>query len=103
VNDQIGRPTNGQHLKHFVQEQLAAAFELAPAALFEPDLTLASIIAASPRLVNSVDFMECCARVANALRKICGNHITLPATTLNTPISVVVDSFLAQASGGKAS
>jgi hypothetical protein len=46
--------------------------------------------------VNSVDFMEACARVANSYRKTHYVSVRLPATSLNTRVSVIVDSFVAQ-------
>jgi hypothetical protein len=84
-------------LEGVIKGRLAAAFELPEAAVFEPGLTMGAVIAASPRLVNSVDFMEACAKVANSLKKEYGSAVRLPATNLDTPISVVVDSFTTQA------
>lgn len=98
MNNDIASPDGTGTLKSTIQSQLAAVFELTEAALFGPDLTLAEIVAASPRLVNSVDFMEGCAKVANSFRKTHGISIRLPATSLDTPISVIVDSFMTQAS-----
>jgi hypothetical protein len=84
-------------LKETFQRQLAAAFELSEETVFGPDLTLAEVVSASPRFVNSVDFMEACAKVANNYRKTHGVSVRLPATALDTPMSVIVDSFVAQA------
>lgn len=85
-------------LTNTVRAQLAATFSLSEAELFERDLNLAEIIAAVPALVNSVDFMECCAKVANGLRKQYGVAVKVPATSLDTRISVIVDSFVSQIS-----
>jgi len=84
-------------LKETFRRQLAAAFELSAETVFGPDLTLAEVVSASPRFVNSVDFMEACAKVANGFRKTHGVSIRLPATALDTRMSVIVDSFAAQA------
>jgi hypothetical protein len=97
------RPTSQVHtLKASIQAQLATAFKLTESAVFAPDLTVAEIVAASPGLVNSVDFMECCAKVANGFRQSHGVQVRLPATSLDTPISVIVESFVQQASSAVA-
>lgn len=83
---------------NMVRSQLAAAFALSETELFERDMSLAEIIEAAPGLINSVDFMECCARVANGLRKQYGVPVKVPATSLDTRISVIVDSFASQIS-----
>ncbi len=96
--DNVAPPEHdGAGLEDAIRARLAAAFELSEDAVFAPDLSMGAIIAASPRLVNSVDFMEACAKVANALKKERGTAVRLPATTLDTPISAVVDSFATQA------
>lgn len=96
--DNVAPPEHdGAGLEDAIRAQLATAFELPQAAVFDPDLTMGAIIAASPRLINSVDFMEACAKVANVLKKEHGRTVRLPATTLDTPISVVVESFTTQA------
>ncbi len=90
----------GTDLAGAIRTQLAAAFELPQAQVFPPDLTMGAVIAASPRLVNSVDFMEACAKVANSFKKRYGVAVRLPATTLDTPVSEIVDSFAQQAGAG---
>jgi hypothetical protein len=79
-----------------VRHELAAAFSLPEQQLFGKDMTLNEIISACPSLINSVDFMECCARVANGLRKSYGVAVRVPATSGDTPISTILASFLTQ-------
>lgn len=99
MHDNLPVPAHDVHaLRAALRQQLAAAFELPEAAVFGPDLTLAAIVAASSRLVNSVDFMEACARVANGYRKTHGVSVRLPATSLDTRVSVILDSFVSQIS-----
>jgi hypothetical protein len=81
---------------NIVRHELAAAFGLSEQELFDADMTLGEIIAACPALINSVDFMECCARVANGLRKSYGVAVRVPATSHDTPISTIATSFVSQ-------
>jgi hypothetical protein len=83
-------------LKTLMQTQLAAAFELSEADLFGPDLTIAEIIATSAKCINSLDFMEACAKVINHIRKTLGATMRLPATSHDTRISAIIDSFVTQ-------
>ena len=96
MNTNTTAPVDLASLASAVREQLAASFALSQADLFGPDLSLAEIVAAAPKLINSVDFMECCARVANGLRASRGVKVRVPATSLDTRISVIVDSFVSQ-------
>lgn len=96
LDNPAGSAAGADTPKDIVQRQLAAAFELPEADAFSADPTLAEIISASPRFVNSVDFMEACAKVANGFRKSHGASIRLPATSLDARISVIVDSFAEQ-------
>jgi hypothetical protein len=98
-DDQTARPQRADEVKDLVQSILAEAFALPEAAVFGPDLTLAAILTASPRLANSVDLMEAFAKAANALRKQHGTVIRLRAFGLDTPISVVTESMVSQAKG----
>lgn len=97
--DNVAQPgADAGALKNAIQQQLSTAFELSHAAVFGSDLALAEVISASPRMVNSVDFMEACAKVANGFRKSHGVSIRLPAFSLDMRMSAIVDSFFAQVS-----
>jgi len=101
-DDTVVRLPEGDDVKALIQSILAEAFALPETAVFAPDLTLAAILAASPRLTNSVDLMEAFAKAANALRKRYGTAVRLRAFSLDTPISVVTQSMTAQAKGALA-
>jgi hypothetical protein len=58
------------------------------------DVTLADVMAMSTRMTNSIDLMESFARTANGLRKDYGVRVRLPALPLDTPIPVVLKTFL---------
>jgi hypothetical protein len=101
-DDHVVCTQDADDTRGFVRNALAAAFAMPEAAVFGPDLTLAAVLAASPRLSNSVDLMEAFAKAANALRKRSGAVIRLPAFSLDTPVSAVIDSILAQAQAAPA-
>lgn len=83
-------------MESYIREKFAAAVGLDEKDIFEPNLTLAQIIARSKRLNNSVDLMEAFARMANSLKKDHGHRVRLPAFTLDTPISTVLEAFMQQ-------
>ena len=58
------------------------------------DLTLSEIVDRSEALVNSVDLMECFAKIANGVRREFGIRVRLPAFPMETKVSVVIGSFL---------
>lgn len=101
-DDPMRRLQDADDLKRLVRSILADAFALPEATIFGPDLTLAAILAASPRLTNSVDLMEAFAKAVNALRKRHGTTIRLRAFSLDTPISVVTESIVSQAQSATA-
>jgi hypothetical protein len=84
-------------LRQLIALKIAEAVALAPEAIFPPDLTLTGILSASERLHNSVDLMEALAKAVNAARRELGVKLRLQAFTMDTPISRVVESFIAQA------
>ncbi|HEV2345912.1 MAG TPA: hypothetical protein VGS97_17570 [Actinocrinis sp.] len=57
-------------------------------------VTLADVMAMSTKMTNSIDLMESFARTANGLRKDYGVRVRLPALPLDTPIPVVLKTFL---------
>jgi hypothetical protein len=67
---------------------------LSPDELFGQDLSLAQVIARSEKMSNSVDLMEAFAKSSNAVRKQYGIRVRLPALSLETPISRVVELFV---------
>jgi len=68
--------------------------------LFGSNLTLAEVIARSDRMHNSVDLMEAFAKSSNALRKQYAVRVRLPALSLDTPISQVVELFVRECQPG---
>lgn len=84
-------------LSQFICDKFSGHVAIAPDALFGEDLSLAEIIKRSPKMTNSVDLMEAFARTANALRKERGVRVRLPTLALDTPISRVLEIFLAEA------
>lgn len=84
-------------LRQLIASKIAEAVALAPEAIYPPDLTLTGILSASERLHNSVDLMEALAKAVNAARRELGVKLRLQAFTMDTPISRVVESFIAQA------
>ncbi len=83
-------------VRSFVSRRFAESVELPEAEVLSPEATLATVIARSSKLTNSLDLMEAFARTANALRKEHGVRVTLPAFPLDTPTSTVLDAFVAQ-------
>jgi hypothetical protein len=74
---------------------------LRPEDLFGQDLSLAEVISRSERIHNSVDLMEAFAKSSNALRKQYGVRVRLPALSLDTSISRVVELFVQECQQGK--
>ena len=91
---------NAPDLKRFVLDFFAKQVGLEPAQLDQADLTLSSLIAASPHLTNSIDLMEAFAKTANALRRERGLRVKLPAFSLETPVPEVLSAFLDKALEG---
>ncbi|QKQ73324.1 hypothetical protein [Nostoc sp. TCL240-02] len=84
-------------MKDYICEIFAQNVGLSIAEIFENDLTLSAIIARSDLLHNSIDLMEVFAKTANMLKKQYGVQIRLPAFSLDTPISDVLEAFLNEA------
>jgi hypothetical protein len=91
-----------EELKDFICRKFSENVGLAPEELFGKDLSLAEIIARSERMNNSVDLMEAFAKSANALRKQYGVRVRLPALSLETPISQVLELFVQECQQGRA-
>ena len=70
---------------------------LSASEIVDNDLTLSEIIASSDELHNSIDLMEGFAKTANVLKKQYGVQVRLPAFSLDTPISNVLEVFLDEA------
>lgn len=70
---------------------------LSTSEIFDNDLTLSEIVSRSDELHNSIDLMEMFAKTANVLKKQYGVEVRLPAFSLDTPISKVLEVFLAEA------
>jgi hypothetical protein len=88
---------NSADLSAFICSKFSQHVGLSEVELFGEDLSLAAIIHRSERLANSVDLMEAFARTANGLRKEHGVRVRLPTLALDTPISTVLQVFLAEA------
>lgn len=90
-----------EELKVYISRKFCENVGLTLEEVFGPDLTLAAIVSRSSRLQNSVDLMESFARTSNALRKEHGVRVRLPALSLDTHISQVVELFLNECRTGK--
>jgi hypothetical protein len=90
-------------VRTYIMEKFSEVVGLQATEVFGKDLPLASIITLSGKMTNSVDLMEAFARTANALRKEHGVHVRLPAMSLDTPISKVLETFLAEYQKAKGS
>ncbi|MFL5344620.1 MAG: hypothetical protein ACJ8AT_07495 [Hyalangium sp.] len=91
-----------EDLKDFVCRKFSENVGLRPEDLFGQDLSLAEVIARSERIHNSVDLMEAFAKSSNALRKQYGVRVRLPALSLDTSISRVVELFVQECQQGRA-
>ncbi|BCJ72027.1 hypothetical protein CS0771_15710 [Catellatospora sp. IY07-71] len=80
-------------VQSYLREKFAEHAGLPEDQLFGDDVTLATVIARSPRMTNSIDLMEAFARTANALRKEYGARVRLPAMPLDTPTTTVLRVF----------
>lgn len=89
--------SKGDAIRSFICDKFADAIGLPASAFLERDLSLAAIISRSDKLTNSVDLMEAFARTTNAVKQRYGFRIRLSAFPLDTPISTVVDAFVAEA------
>lgn len=81
-------------MKQYLCQTFAANAGLPDSVIFADDLTLAEIVSRSERMHNSVDLVEAFARTANAIERDHGMRVRLPAFSLETPISTVLDSIL---------
>jgi hypothetical protein len=81
-----------------IRQQIQAVFAdsvgLPPHELYDAPLSLADVVARSPRLANSVDLMEAFARVAHAVRRDHGIRVRLPAYPLDISLEKVLDTFM---------
>jgi len=89
--------SKADEIRSYVCEKFADTIGLTAGEFIDPDLSLAEIISRSDKLTNSVDLMEAFARTANAVKKQYGLRIRLAAFALDTPISTVVNAFVAEA------
>lgn len=83
-----------EELKVYISRKFCENVGLTLEEVFGPDLTLGAIVTRSSRLNNSVDLMEAFARTSNALRKDHGVRARLPALSLETHISEVMELFV---------
>jgi len=84
-------------METYIRGKFAEHVGLSETELFGEDLTLAALITRSARMTNSVDLMEAFARTSNGLRKDFGLRVRLPALSLDTPTSRVLEVFLQEA------
>jgi hypothetical protein len=89
--------SKADEIRTFVCERFAHNIGLSTSAFIDPDLSLSAIISRSERLTNSVDLMEAFAKTANAVKKQYGFRVRLAAFALDTPISTVIEAFVAEA------
>jgi len=88
-------------LKDFICQKFCENVGLTADELFGQDLSLAEVISRSEKMHNSVDLMEAFAKSSNALRKQYGVRVRLPALSLETPISRVVELFIQECQQGR--
>jgi hypothetical protein len=86
-------------IRGFISESFASEVGLSVAEVVAGDLTLSEVLRRSPKLVNSVDLMECFARTSNAVRKDFGLRVRLPAYPVNTTLGTIMEEFVKQAAG----
>jgi hypothetical protein len=80
----------------YVRKKFAEFTGLDERQLFAVDATLATVLAQSPKMTNSIDLMESFARTSNAIRKEFGVRVQLPTVPLDTSTSDVLRIFLAE-------
>ena len=104
VADSVGRKPMAEFddLKDFVCRKFSENVGLKPEVLFGQDLSLGEVISRSEHMKNSVDLMEAFAKSSNALRKQYGVRVRLPALSLETRISRVVELFVEECKQGRA-
>lgn len=83
-------------MQDYIRDLFAQNVGLPSAEIFDNDLTLSAIIARSDNLQNSIDLMEVFAKTVNTLKKQYGVQVRLPAFSLDTPISTVLEVFLTE-------
>jgi len=89
-------PTD-EELRVYISQKFCEHLGLRTEDVFDQDLSLAGIIDKAPSMTNSVDLMEAFAKTSNVLRREYGLRVRLPALALDTPISKVLEAFLAEA------
>jgi hypothetical protein len=77
-----------------IRQKFAEYSGLTDEQLFAPDATLATVLASSPKMTNSIDLMEALARTSNAVRKEYGVRVRLPALPLETPTLTMLRVFI---------
>jgi hypothetical protein len=81
-------------IEPYIRNKFAEYSGLSEEQLFADDATLATVLAISPKMTNSIDLMEALARTANALRKEHGVRVRLPALPLDTPTQAMLTMFI---------
>jgi hypothetical protein len=93
-----GRPEDADNdeVEGYIRQRFAEYTGLSTEEVFEEGTTLATVLARSPQMTNSIDLMEAFARTANALNKDYGVRVRLPALPLDTSTTVLMELFLAE-------
>jgi hypothetical protein len=81
-------------IEPYIRNKFAEYSGLSEEQLFADDATLATVLAISPKMTNSIDLMESLARTANAVRKDHGVRVRLPALPLDTPTQAMLTMFI---------
>ncbi|HXI22633.1 MAG TPA: hypothetical protein VNG71_02080 [Pyrinomonadaceae bacterium] len=79
-------------MRDYLQRIFAANSGL-PVSAFSDNLTLAEVVAQSEQMHNSVDLIEAFARTANVLERDKGVRVRLPAFSLDTRVSTVLETI----------
>ncbi|MFY1636759.1 hypothetical protein ACN27F_26360 [Solwaraspora sp. WMMB335] len=78
----------------YLRQKFAEYSGLPDEQLFAVDATLATVLASSPKMTNSIDLMEALARTSNAIRQEFGVRVRLPALPLETSSQTMLKLFL---------
>lgn len=81
-------------IKDLICNNFAENVGLTKEEIFEKDLTLSQIMLQSDILENSIDLMEVFAKTANVIKKYHNIEVRLPAFSLETKISKVLEIFI---------
>ena len=89
----MSKALNLGEMRDYLLQTFAANAGLS-GSILSHDPTLAEVITESDKMHNSVDLIETLARTANTLERDRGIKVRLPAFSLDTRVSAVMDAIL---------